>query len=503
MRITLNGIENPNNIITFTNCPTILTVSDSWTGTKARSVIEVKNLSSVRTPDEYTISVGDYIIRGTGDLKKSVGNRFYLTSSNTTANRVLVARKIVDAISSLGDITMSYRVWQDSDNNGQLLPRVIVEAIGVGIGNVIIRINDPMPSGIVTMDGTMGSITSIFNGSITNKIHVNIYKTNLPENRINGSNWTRGSFIVHLEKTVWGGTVSFDLSNIFNSESEIGTLSSYELIISSEIDGEITTLGDLKYIYATPGYFVNQGGAFIPKFTGCYLAQNVSRGNSVGGVNKSILYVYYNSLVFSLYADISMSLTVKCTIDYLNNAQASLGRETQNIFCGNNLNTFTLPLNPTLLQQSSYIDLTIPNVGTLRYNVIKPIHATDETQRIYWTNSYGGTSFFDFTGTRTEERKTDIETYERSLYDYYTSDRQELKKIYSKEVKITVTLTTHNIQKDGTWQLFDLQNSYNAWTAVNGKEYAIHITDIQVDETDVAGIYTAQIEYEYSMGDTF
>lgn len=502
MKITLNGLENPNNIITFTNCPTILTVSDSWTGTRARSVIEVSSLSYVRTPEEYTISVGDYIIRGTGDLSKSVGNRFYLTSSNTLANRVLVARKIVDAINSLGGITMSYRVWQDSNSIGQLIPRVIVEAIGVGIDNVGIHINDPMPSGIVTIDSTMGSISSIFNGSITNKIHVDIYKNNIPENRINGTTWTRGSFIAQLEKTVWGGSVSFDLSSIFNTESEIGTLSEYEIIVYSEVDGSITALGDLKNIYATPGYFVNQGGAFIPKFTGCYLAQNVSRGDSIGSINNSILYIYYNSIVFSLYADNSMG-TVACTIDYLNNSQASLGTETQNIFCGNNLNTFTLSLNQFFFQQSSYVDLTIPNVGKLRYNVIKPIHATDETQRIYWTNSYGGTSFFDFTGTRTEERKTDIETYERSLYDYYTSDRQELKRIYSKEVKITVTLTTHNIQKDGTWQLFDLQNSYNAWTTVNGKEYAIHITDIQVDETDVAGIYTAQIEYEYSMGDTF
>lgn len=502
MKITLNGLENPNNIITFTNCPTILTVSDTWTGTRARSTIEVKNLSSVRTPDEYSIKVGDYYIRGTGDLSKSVGNRFYITSSNTLANRVLVARKIVDAINSLGGITMSYRVWQDSNSIGELIPRVIVEAIDVGIAGVGISIKDLMPSGIITIDGTGGSITSIFNGSITNKIHVDIYKNNSPINRINGTTWTRGSFIAQLEKTVWGGSVSFDLSEIFNTESEIGTLSEYEMIIYSEVDGNITALGDLKNIYATPGYFVNQGGSFIPKFTGCYLAQNVSRGNSVGGVNKSILYVYYNSIVFSLYADNSMS-TVSCTIDYLNSSQASLGIEKQNIFCGNNLNTFTLPLNQLLLQQSSYIDVNIPNVGKLRYTVIKPIHATDETQRIYWTNSYGGTSFFDFTGTRTEERKTDIETYERSLYDYYNSDRQELKKIYSKEVKITVTLTTHNIVKDGTWQLFDLQNSYNAWTTVNGKEYAIHITDIQVDETDVAGIYTAQIEYEYSMGDTF
>ena len=131
MKITLNGIENANNIITFSNCPTILTVSDTWTGTKARSVINIENLSSVRTPDEYTISIGDYTIKGTGDLSKSVGNRFFLTSSNTNANKILVARKIVDAISSLGGITMNYRVWQDSTANGQLLPIILIDAIDV------------------------------------------------------------------------------------------------------------------------------------------------------------------------------------------------------------------------------------------------------------------------------------------------------------------------------------------------------------------------------------
>lgn len=500
MKITLNGLENPNNIITFTNCPTILTVSDTWTGTKSVQKINILNLVGVSNQDTYNITIDGYVIKGTADLSKSVGNRFYITSSDTSANRVLVARKITDALNSLGGLTTNYRIYQETDARGRLLPTVIIESLEIGI--VPPKITTNIPLTIINYSRVGASITSMFNGSINNKVHIVVYKNDTPVNRINSSSWVKGNYVTELEKTVYEGNVSFDLSQLFNTLSDFGELSEYELVVISEVDDTLTTLDDINHIYSTPGYFVNQGSSFIPNFTGAYLAQNVSRGSSSGRLNNSVLYLYYNSIVFSLYAD-NTATSMVCPIDYLNNAQQSIGQEQHTIFCGNNLNTFTLSLNQLLLQQSSYVDLTIPNVGTLRYTVIKPIHATDETQRIYWTNSYGGTSFFDFTGTRTEERKTDIETYERSLYDYYNSNRQELKRIYSKEVKITVTLTTHNIVKDGTWQLFDLQNSYNAWTTVNGKEYAIHITDIQVDETDVAGIYTAQIEYEYSMGDTF
>ena len=162
-----------------------------------------------------------------------------------------------------------------------------------------------------------------------------------------------------------------------------------------------------------------------------------------------------------------------------------------------------ISLNQTLLNQSFYIDIVIPGVGTLRYNVIKPLKATDEIQRVYWTNSYGGISFFDFTGARTETRKTKVDYYQQNLFDYYDKDTAQLNKVYNKDVTITVSLSTHSIEKDGTWQFFDLQNSSNAWTYVNGKKYFITITDLKITESQVNDIYTATVEYEYSMGDTF
>lgn len=498
MRITLNGIENPNNIITFTNCPTILTVSDSWTGTRGNGRITINKLGSFYDVEQASISINGYTISSTGDLTKAIGNRFYLTTEDTIENRNIVANTIVNALRNVSAISVNYDIYIVSYGVDE--PIVRVEAKTPGYIKTTIETSYSIRSAIST-SWTNGSTSSVFNGQNINKIFVDIYSDTNPA-KLGTEDSGSNTYMTTIEKNVYNDDVSFDLSSIFNIFTSYDKVVSYMLRVYSNIDGKISQIGYMYPVYAVPGYFVNQGGSFIPNFSGNVLAQNVSRGKITTVLNRSILYVYYNSIVLSLYSDYSVS-SFTITINYLDNTYTSFATGNQLLFAGNTLNTYTINLNQNNLNQASYVDIVIPNLGTLRYTVVKPIHATDETQRIYWTNSYGGTSFFDFTGTRTEERKTDIETYERSLYDYYNSNRQELKKIYSKEVKITVTLTTHNIQKDGTWQLFDLQNSYNAWTTVNGKEYAIHITDIQVDETDVAGIYTAQIEYEYSMGDTF
>ena len=139
-------------------------------------------------------------------------------------------------------------------------------------------------------------------------------------------------------------------------------------------------------------------------------------------------------------------------------------------------------------------------MGTLRFNVIKPVRTTDECQRVYWYNSWGGVSFFDFTGNRTEERKVKTTTYQDSVLDYYDNDTNERDYIYDKQNEITVKLTTHNIHKDGQWHLFDLQQSRTAWTYVNGEKYRIIVSDLTINTTSVTDIYTATIDYTYSMG---
>ena len=84
--------------------------------------------------------------------------------------------------------------------------------------------------------------------------------------------------------------------------------------------------------------------------------------------------------------------------------------------------------------------------------------------------------------------------------DYYDNDTNERDYIYDKQNEITVKLTTHNIHKDGQWYLFDLQQSRTAWTYVNGEKYRIIVSDLTINTTSVTDIYTATIDYTYSLG---
>jgi hypothetical protein len=144
-----------------------------------------------------------------------------------------------------------------------------------------------------------------------------------------------------------------------------------------------------------------------------------------------------------------------------------------------------------------YVDVTIGNTK-IRFNVIKPIKATDYCQRIYWRNSYGGISFFDFTGQKSETREINVETYQKNIFGYYTDEMNELEKAYDNSVKYTVTLKSHLFENDGKYVFNDLIQSANVWTEINGHQYAIIIESVSVDEVNNNNIYEATVKYRYS-----
>ena len=166
-----------------------------------------------------------------------------------------------------------------------------------------------------------------------------------------------------------------------------------------------------------------------------------------------------------------------------------------------NLETYTIELDEETMRDSHFIDLTF-SFGTLRYNVINPPYSQAECNRIYWYNSFGGVSFFDFVGDKREERKTTTETYNKSLLDYYKNDKQEQETVYFRENDITVSLTSHIIDMDGVYNLYDLHNSYKAWITINGVDYYIIVTQLTIDEPS-DNVYTATIKYKYSLLDSF
>lgn len=501
MNITLNGLNNPSNIITLSDCPTILTISNGGTGDYASGYINIGSLNSVILGTEYYIEVNGERILSTNDISKSVGKRFYISNQSSVTNQLAVANKIIAALRNISTVDANYNIYQYYADN-VLKASVILKAKEIGSKyNLTIKTN--LPTGVITIGTTNGSNTDTLASGKSNKINIDIYSNQgASQPRINSNYPTIGNYVTTLEKEYFSKSVSFDLSPLLTTLIDYNNTTQYSIIIYSVIDANVTTIGSINNNYVTSGYLVNQGGTFLPKFTGSILAQNVKRGEPKPVYNNTILYTYEPTIVFSLYSDATVS-NMNVVVDYKDSAYGTMTSQTIALFQNNNLQTFTLNLNVVNFNKSDYIDVTIPNVGVLRYKVIKPINATETNNRIYYNNSYGGVSFFDFTGDRTETRKTSIDYYQKQLFDFYNESKSELNKIYDKTVDITVTLKTHNLEKDGTWQLYDLQNSTNAWIEINGKTYTINITDVKIDKTTVNEIYVGTISYTYSLADSF
>lgn len=504
MNITLNGLTNPSNIITFSNTPTILSVEDTYGGSFAIMEIHFNDFSGISMGTEYYFTLNNHKIISTVKVEKAQGNRFYVSYAASTATDALVfiANKFAEALRNIGELAVNYDIYVPL-TDGQMSPRVIIKAKNYGAQyNFTVDTNLPTPN-VISYSYTNGSTSSALMNGTSNKIKVDVFNVGEYGNRINSDTTLfTGAYTTTLEKEITDGSVSFDLGSLLSSFTESGKCYQYNLYVYSIVDAKYSMLKYFTRLYNVNGYLVNQGGSFIPQFTGLKLAQNVRRGEEKSQLNNTLLYVYEDNIRISLFTDASIT-TIKANIKYLDSVQNEVYTETSTLFASQNLNHFNIPLLKEYKDKSRYIDVEIPSLGTLRYEVIKPINATNECQRIYWYNSYGGVSFFDFTGDRTEERKVKTDFYQKSMYDYYKSDKVELNKVYDKNVEITVTLNTHNIKKDGQWSLFDLQNSQYAWTIVNGVTYVINVDDVKIEESTVTGIYTASVDYTYSLGDTF
>ena len=137
--------------------------------------------------------------------------------------------------------------------------------------------------------------------------------------------------------------------------------------------------------------------------------------------------------------------------------------------------------------------------------MIKPINGANATEerRVSWINEYGGISFFDFTGERSETRKEITEYYDKQEYSFYDEgNAREKSKVYSKKVKVEVGHSSHYIDKNGTYLFYSLQNAKTAWIEIGGIRYYINVTNLEITEgNNTSHIFTAKITYEYSRDD--
>lgn len=472
MTITFNGQVRPSGLITYTDIPNILKVEDTDAGTRAvMTLLVTNNLSYITTEDgQWNITILGESISNVINVENAVSKNFYIGNSNATT-----AASICRALRNCPTIAANFKVM----NDGNAIT-LTARSIGPVFSTNYFDTNIPTDYISYTVqDGTAAS--SLF----ASKIDVDIYSGN--------------EYITTLEKNYYGSEAAFNLSPVLTSISEIGKSTPYTLRLSSiNKNGEYNVLGNVSTNYSVVGYMVNQGFKYQYLGSSTPIAQNVLRGQNRDVYNNSLLYVYEPSLVFSYCSSDSNPKNI--TVHYLDSAFNEISSfvytytpaQTDNI-----IKDVEIPLTGEFAL-AFYVDIEM-NDNRIRYNVIKPLKMTEYCQRIYFRNSYGGVSFFDFTGQKTETRDLDIMTYSKSIFDYYTDDMNELEKVYDSTVKYTVSLKSHLFENDGKYIFNDMLQTPEAWVVRNGEKYAIIIDSISVDESqNNNNIFEATLRYHYS-----
>ena len=473
MNITYNNLSSPSNILTFTEVPNILKISENVTGTKCTIQFMMGNglRQTVTGDSQYYITLFGETISNVMAPESANNKRFYI-SDDAESTAMSIAR----AFRNCGGLNADFDIF---GNGGT------VEIIAKTIGKKITTANylqRNIPGDKMSVSVQDGSSTSILFNS---KIQVDVYNSN--EASVN-------NFITTLEKNWYGDECAFDMSPVLSTFSEYGQTQPYTFVLNVyRENGEWQNQGTVSG-NTTIGYHANQSDKY--KYAqGAQMLLNKNRGTN----GTMILYTYNNVIPYSVLCGIdtggwNVKVSVKDSAFNEVYSYASTSRRTT----PNMIIDTSATIPQTAMTSGYYVDITI-GTQTTRFNIIKPLKATEYYQRIQWRNEYGGISFFDFTGSRSESDSVDIETYEKNIFDYHDNNEFERKMIYKNDYKKTVSLTSHLLEEDGKWIFNSLMRSKKVWTTINGKIYYIipKSIDVQEDQT-YNNIYTAKLTYEYS-----
>lgn len=471
------------NMITFTDFPNILRVDDNVFGTKAYYELEViGNLKNATERDgQWHITLFGDTITNVVSPQNAINKSFCVMTDNTST-----AASIVKALRNCPNIAANFVVYHDSNT-------ITVESRENGsIFNGSTTFESDIPTTYLSVNGYDGSGSSLQGA----KIDVDVI--------------SNGEYITTLEKNFYKDGVEFNVSPVLTTLAKYGETVPYNFKISSiSSDGQYGVLGYVNNNYITAGYLCNQGYGILMLNSGVQLAQNVMRGKNRGYTNNTRLYVYEPNIRVSVYTTSSPTVTVR----YLDSAMNQIASTQGEFHVLNNdarLNDLSIELDTTYFNQAFYVEVVIGSI-TLLYEVIKPLKATEYSQRIYWRNSYGGVSFFDFTGQRSETRNLEVMTYQENIYDAVKATireyrngsivnmpYEELTKPYNNTVDYSVTLKSHLFEHDGKYIFNDLIQSSKVWTMINNTFYEIILDSVSVDEQNNNDIYEATVKYKYS-----
>ena len=510
MEITFNNLTTSEQIICLSGVPNILRFTGSSTqDVKAEWSLTFTVIGQIDHEKVYSIFFGDYNITSTFLEENVGGTTFFLPQFDQYEQAVYAAHTIVKALRNVPFIGANYDVWLDDNTDGSMSKTIRIRAKEAG-KRFNVDITTDLPANVLNIQRiAQGSTNDAMLQGKSNKILCDIYKFRQPARFGQEPDRTQLDYVTSLEKNYYGGEVNFDLTPIISTmlnEDDYMDMEEWYIDMYGFSDKRLVFGEQTSPMYVVRGYLCNFSQPFINRIIGNFLAANVSRGDDRDVFNKTYLYVYEPMLVFSIYTA-SQGGWVSSEVSYVDSAGSVIESYEHPMAeeGGPTLKTYYCPLDDELLRKSSFIDCWSPTVGNIRYNVIKPINGSNSTEerRVTWLNEFGGVSFFDFTGERSETRKETIEYYDKQDYSFYDEgNAREKSKVYSKKVKVEVKHSSHYIDKNGVYLFYSLQNAKTAWVEIGGIRYYINVTNLEITEANnTSHIFTAKITYEYSRDD--
>ena len=471
MEIKYNNVENPYGMVTLAGVPNILTVYDEQNGTCASITLLFSSGLTATVESQYSIIVnGDSI---TSTLEPQPKNkRFYISQDpQSTAASVAKALRASSAVAAIYNVV--------NDGNYVVLSAKSIGSLFSSIADVF---QTNIPTEYLQVTSEDGTALNELYGS---KIDVDVFSSST-------NNLT--SYVTTLQKNFYGSECNFNMSPLLATLSEDGYTQPYMLKVSAtKKNGEYVHLKDIS-ANTVNGYEANFSQKYL-QAQGILPLINNHRNNEV-----ITLYTYTKTIPYSVLLGANYWSTI---ITCRDSAENVLWTTTiTNHYYSDNLirdERIVIPENIWAQNKVYYIDLQVGTQPIIRFNVIKPLKMSEGYQRVFWRNEYGGISFFDFTGQRTESDDVDIETYEKNVFDYQSNDEYEHKKIYKNNYEKSVTLTSHLIEESGKYYFNSLMRSKKVWTVLNDKVFYIIPKSISISEDqNYNNVYTCKLTYEYS-----
>lgn len=480
MVIKYNGAVRTSGMLTFSDVPNILQVEETIVGTKSQLTMQVVQdfRRDVEYNNQYYLTLFGETITNVMSPQDATNKRFYVGNSDKDT-----AISIVRALRNCSSLAAEFIITTaTTETNGDT---VVLTARNIGFHNFTGNIDRNIPTydlliNVVEAGSSDDSGNKLFNSKIDVDVNAN------------------GEYITTLEKNWYGSECAFDVSPVLATMTEPAIentpVKPYSLQVNRLAnDGTYGTLGTVSGL-TTYGYLANQSQKYLP-----LQVQLLSNNKTTDRAN--VLYTYSPTIKYSVLARINSSGGFSITYTVRNSAMESIYSTTV---------TYNTPFGDPYIKD---IEWTVPSyiwsnayyvdvdyIGdVIRYQVIKPLKASEYYQRVYWRGCYGQVNFFDFTGSRTETENIDNETYQKSHYDFYETDEFQLNKVYSKKTVKTVKLKSHILSKEGSYLFNELKKSKLVWTEVNGITYPIIVKSVEVQEDNTYNdLYTATIQYEYS-----